>query len=174
MAEPFDEGLLLWKQGHGRVPVCEWEAELEKCNKITEKRSVTLAPKPGSEEEPPLWRPRINVLAEIIKSLASLHQTKHQALLELWTEQEQRFQALLQAQAEDQQVLRSLVHPAGTPAAAAAAAMPHIMLFKTGPHDDLEAFLKLFERAVEAWGWPDSQYCYCRGKSSSRPNSFQW
>lgn len=34
--------------------------------------------------------------------------------------------------------------------------MVHVILSKTGPQDDLEAFIKLFEHAMEVWGWPNS------------------
>lgn len=91
-------------------------------------------------------------LTEIIKSVADIHQTQHQAVLELCTDQELCFQNLQQAQAEDWKVLQSLVQSAGTPAAApvAAPAMPHITLSKIGLEDEPEAFVKLFKHTAEA------------------------
>lgn len=89
-------------------------------------------------------------LAQIVQTLASLHKTQHQALLKLCKEHMQSIQALLEAQAEDWQVLWSLgTHGysyAGTPAASSVAAMA------IGPQDDPEAFLELFECAVVTWG----------------------
>ncbi|XP_060767864.1 uncharacterized protein LOC132875191 [Neoarius graeffei] len=73
--------------------------------------------------------------------------------------EQQQFQALFQAQQEDQQVLRSLIVLAGTPAAVSVVAVgfPPVSLTKMWSQDDLEAFLELFERAAEAWGWPEEQ-----------------
>lgn len=112
-------------------------------------------------------------LAEIVKSLASLYQTQHQALLELRKKQDQHFQALLQAQME---VLWSLVQPAGTPAAAplAGTVMPHITLSNLGLLENQEAFLELLQCAIAGQhhsGW--SACCNYRGKPNSWPNSFQ-
>lgn len=47
------------------------------------------------------------LLGKVIKTQALIHHTKHQAPLE----QEQHFQALNQAQAEDRQLLQSLIWP---------------------------------------------------------------
>lgn len=55
---------------------------------------------------------------DLVHVLATAYQNQHQALVIRCTEQEQHFQALLQAQQEDQQVLQSLIVLAGTPAAA--------------------------------------------------------
>lgn len=64
------------------------------------------------------------------------HQTKHQTLVELHTEQEQRFKPLFQAQTEDQ-VLCSLVQPLASLAPAAiivvAVAKLHIKLSNMAP-----------------------------------------
>lgn len=57
----------------------------------------------------------------------------------LHLEQEQQFQAILWAQAENQQVLQSLVQPVGTPATAQAAAA------KMGLQDNPRAYIKIFE-----------------------------
>lgn len=67
--------------------------------------------------------------AETVQTLAGIHQTQHQVIIELCMDQEQCFQALFQVQAEDRQVLQSPVQPADTPAAAPAA-LPHITLTK--------------------------------------------
>lgn len=68
-------------------------------------------------------------------------------LVNICTEQKQCFQALFQAQQDDQQVLWSLIASTDTPAAvpAVAADFSHISLTKVGPHDDPQTFLELFE-----------------------------
>ncbi len=48
-------------------------------------------------------------LVELVKSLAGLHQTQYQALMDLKLEQEDRFWLFVQVQDEDWQVLRSLL-----------------------------------------------------------------
>lgn len=72
-----------------------------------------------------------SALATIVKTLTGIHQTQHQALHELQTEQEQ-------VHAEDQQVLWSLPQPVGNPSIAATAttAMPHVTHVKMGLQDD--------------------------------------
>ncbi|XP_051548127.1 uncharacterized protein LOC127437324 [Myxocyprinus asiaticus] len=64
------------------------------------------------------------------------------------------------AQAEDRQVLRSLIpHGASTGVTSAAApAITHFTLAKLGPEDDPEAFVELFELVMEAAEWPESQW----------------
>ncbi|XP_042571950.1 uncharacterized protein LOC122135788 [Cyprinus carpio] len=47
--------------------------------------------------------------AEIITSLAGLHQEHHQALLDLRADHEHRFQAMMQVQQEDRELFRSLL-----------------------------------------------------------------
>ncbi|XP_051581090.1 uncharacterized protein LOC127456668 [Myxocyprinus asiaticus] len=95
--------------------------------------------------------------AEVLKSLAGLHHTHHQALLELRQDQDRRFHEILQVQAEDRHVIQSLLSqekaPAETPDTAAPAA-----LMKMGAEDDPEAFLDIFERTAEIWGWPRAQW----------------
>ncbi len=90
-------------------------------------------------------------LAELVQSLAGLHQAQHQALLDMKLEQEDRFQLLVQAQDEDRRAIRSLLGREGTPVAAPSIA--HVPLMKMGPHDDPEAFVDLFEKTAEACGW---------------------
>ncbi|XP_051505984.1 beta-klotho [Myxocyprinus asiaticus] len=120
-----------------------------------------------------------SLLAEVIKTLAGIHQIQHQALLELRVELEQWFQVLFQAQAEDRQVLRSFVHQEGSSATTPGPPMAvPIVLTKMGMQDNLEAFIELFERTAEVWKCqaPSGQSVYCRcclGKPSSWLN-FLW
>ncbi|XP_056622871.1 uncharacterized protein LOC130435997 [Triplophysa dalaica] len=51
--------------------------------------------------------------AEVISSLAGLHQEQHQALLSLREDQERRFQALIQTQQEDRESFRSWLSQEG-------------------------------------------------------------
>lgn len=90
-------------------------------------------------------------------SLTGIHQTQQLALLELCTEQEQHFKALLQALTEDRLGLRSLVQPVDTPAAA----MAHIKLSKMGAQDDPEVPVELSEHSAAVWGDPESQWAVC-------------
>ncbi|XP_052398583.1 uncharacterized protein LOC127946212 isoform X2 [Carassius gibelio] len=93
--------------------------------------------------------------ADIISSLAGLHQEHHQALLDLRADQDHRFQAMMRAQQEDRELVRSLLdREARTGSASPSAPPPHMPLPKMGPTDDPEAFLDLFERTAEACGWP--------------------
>ncbi len=95
-------------------------------------------------------------LAELVKSLAGLHQAQHQALMDMKLEQEDRFRLLVQAQDEDRRAIRSLLGREETPVAAPSIA--HVPLMKMGPHDDPEAFVDLFEKTAEACGWARSQW----------------
>ncbi len=95
-------------------------------------------------------------LAELVKSLAGLHQTQHQALIYMKLEQEDRFRVLVQAQDEDRRVLRSLLGRKGIPVAAPSIA--HVPLMKMGPQDDPEAFVDLFEKTAKACGWARTQW----------------
>ncbi len=95
-------------------------------------------------------------LAELVKSLAGLHQAQHQALMDMKLEQEDRFRLLVQAQDEDRRAIRSLLGREETPIAAPSIA--HVPLIKMGPHDDPEAFVDLFEKTAEACGWARSQW----------------
>ncbi|XP_048009707.1 uncharacterized protein LOC125243888 [Megalobrama amblycephala] len=117
-----------------------------------------------------------STFAEVIASLAVLHQEQHQALLDLRTDQERRFQAIVQAQQEDRERFRSWIdrevrqETIGQPAAPT-----HLPLNKMGPCDDPEAFLDLFERSAEASGWPRDQWSmrrrttWWRAKGSANP-----
>ncbi len=95
-------------------------------------------------------------LAELVKSLAGLHQAQHQALLDMKLEQEDRFRLLVQAQDEDRRAIRSLLGREGSPVAAPTIA--HVPLMRMGPHDDPEAFVDLFEKTAEACGWARTQW----------------
>ena len=103
--------------------------------------------------------PSSTPLADIISSLAALHQEQHQALLDLRTDQERRFHAILQAQQEDRERFRSWIDREVRTEASGQPAVPaHLPLHKMGPQDDPEAFLELFEKSAEACGWPRDQW----------------
>lgn len=89
-------------------------------------------------------------------SLANLHQTQHQAFLQLCRNQEQRIKDLPDARAEDRQVLQGLVQQARISPTASVVnmAMPHAALTKMGPQDDPEVFLELYVCSTGVWGWP--------------------
>ncbi len=95
-------------------------------------------------------------LAELVKSLAGLHQMQHQALVDLKLEQEDQFRLLVQVQDEDPQILRSLLGREASPVTAPSIA--HVQLMKMGPQDDPEAFVDLFEKTAEACGWARTQW----------------
>ncbi|XP_051989667.1 zinc finger protein 445-like [Xyrauchen texanus] len=101
-------------------------------------------------------------LAEVLQSLATLHQSHQQSLLELRQDQDRRFFEIMRAQAEDRHAIRSLLSQEAAPAAAATpdtrATLPPPALQKMGPADDTEAFIDLFERTAEIWGWPQDQW----------------
>ncbi|KAK9959353.1 hypothetical protein ABG768_009481 [Culter alburnus] len=100
-----------------------------------------------------------STFAEVIASLAVLHQEQHQALLDLRTDQERRFQAIVQAQQEDRERFRSWIdREVHQETIGQLAAPTHLPLNKMGPCDDPEAFLDLFERSAEASGWPRDQW----------------
>ncbi|XP_067309292.1 uncharacterized protein [Pseudorasbora parva] len=94
-------------------------------------------------------------LADLVQSLAGLHQETHQDLRAVREEQNKRFEVLLQAQHEDRELFRSWMDreiraiPSRTTDSAAA-----VPLSKMGPQDDPEAFVDLFERTAELRGWP--------------------
>lgn len=94
---------------------------------------------------------------EVIQLLVGLHQEHHQALLGIRDDQEQHFRVLVQAQQEDRELFWSWIERgvwAGeTPSTPAPPT--HVPLQKMGPLDDPEAFVDLFERSVEACGWPE-------------------
>ncbi len=104
--------------------------------------------------------PTSSPFADVIQSLAGLHQEHHQALLDMREDQERRFCALVENQQEDRELFRSWmdreVRAGGIPPAPA---LPtHMPLQKMGPQDDTEAFLDLFEKTAEACGWPQMNW----------------
>ncbi|MGL5500949.1 MAG: hypothetical protein ACRDCK_07355, partial [Plesiomonas shigelloides] len=107
-----------------------------------------------------MQNPSAGPFADIIQSLAGLHQEHHQALLGMRDDQEKRFLALVKAQQEDRALFRSWidreVKAAGTPATPAPPI--HVPLNKMGPQDDPEVFIDLFERSAEACGWPKADW----------------
>ncbi|CAM4681797.1 unnamed protein product [Leuciscus chuanchicus] len=80
--------------------------------------------------------PPATPFADIIQSLAGLHQEQHQHLLAIKEEQDQRFEALLRSQQEDRELFRSWVDR----------------------EDDPEAFLDLFEKSAEDREWPTEDW----------------
>ncbi len=98
--------------------------------------------------------------AEVIQSLAGLHQEHHKALLDMRADQERRFCALVQNQREDRELFRSWmvrkVRAGGSPTAPAPPT--HMPVQKMGPQDDPEVFLDLFEKTAEACGWPQTDW----------------
>ncbi|XP_051970081.1 neurotrophin receptor-interacting factor homolog [Xyrauchen texanus] len=101
-------------------------------------------------------------LAEVLQSLATLHQSHQQSLLELRQDQDRLFFEIMRAQAEDRLAIQSLLSQEAASDTAATpdtcATLPPPALQKMGPADDPEAFLDLFERTAEIWGWPRNQW----------------
>ncbi|KAL0190639.1 hypothetical protein M9458_013337, partial [Cirrhinus mrigala] len=103
--------------------------------------------------------PTSTPFADVISSLAALHQEHHQALLDMRSDQERRFQAIVQAQQEDRERFQSWMDREVRAEAAAEQTSPsHLPLNKMGPQDDPEAFLDLFEKTAETGGWPKEQW----------------
>ncbi len=104
--------------------------------------------------------PSSSPFADVIHSLAGLHQEHHQALLDMREDQERRFQTLVRTQQEDRELFRSWMDREVRAGGATPAPAPptHMPLNKMGPQDDLEAFIDLFERTAEACGWPPANW----------------
>ncbi len=104
--------------------------------------------------------PSSSPFADVIHSLAGLHQEHHQALLDMREDQERRFQTLVRAQQEDRELFRSWMDREVRAGGATPALAPptHMPLNKMGPQDDPEAFIDLFERTAEACGWPSANW----------------
>ncbi len=104
--------------------------------------------------------PSSSPFAEVIQSLAGLHQEHHQALLDMREDQERWFRALIQTQQEDRELFRSWMDRevrAGE-ILTALALSTHMPFNKMGPQDDPEAFIDLFEKTAEACGWPQTNW----------------
>ncbi len=98
--------------------------------------------------------------ADVIQSLAGLHQEHHKALMDMRADQERRFCALVQNQREDRELFRSWmdreVRAGENPTVPAPPT--HMPVQKMGPQDDPEAFLNLFEKTAAACGWPQTDW----------------
>ncbi len=98
--------------------------------------------------------------ADVIQSLAGLHQEHHKALMDMRADQERRFCALVQNQREDRELFRSWmdreVRAGENPTVPAPPT--HMPVQKMGPQDDPEAFLDLFEKTAAACGWPQTDW----------------
>ncbi|KAI5628938.1 hypothetical protein C0J50_10558 [Silurus asotus] len=92
-------------------------------------------------------------LAELVKAIAELQQTQHQALLQVRAEQEQWFEEVIRAQAEDRAAFRSALSSKEAPVNSPPRPPPSIPLIKMGTQDDVKAFLELFERIAVAGEW---------------------
>ncbi len=98
--------------------------------------------------------------AEVIQSLAGLHQEHHKALMDMRADQERRFCALVQNQREDRELLRSWMDREVRAGESSTTPAPptHMPVQKMGPQDDPEAFLDLFEKTTAACGWPQTDW----------------
>ncbi|XP_059423164.1 neurotrophin receptor-interacting factor homolog [Carassius carassius] len=106
-----------------------------------------------------MQNPSSTPLADIIASLPVLHCEQHQALLDLRTDQKRRFQAIVQAQQEDRERIRSWIDQEVPAEATGPPTVPvHLPMHKMGPQDDPEAFLELFQKSAEACRWPREQW----------------
>ncbi len=98
--------------------------------------------------------------ADVIQSLAGLHQEQHKALMDMRADQERRFCALVQNQREDRELFRSWmdreVRAGENPTVPAPPT--HMPVQKMGPQDDPEAFLDLFGKTAAACGWPQPDW----------------
>ncbi|XDV46982.1 hypothetical protein PO909_016758 [Leuciscus waleckii] len=119
----------------------------------------TGAENPGGKKiAAAMQTPPATPFADIITSLAGLHQEQHQQLLAIKEEQDQRFAALLRGQQEDRELFRSWIDRevrATPPVKETSTPLP---LNKMGPQDDPEAFIDLFERSAEDRGWPTQDW----------------
>ncbi len=98
--------------------------------------------------------------ADVIQSLAGLHQEHHKALMDMRADQERRFCALVQNQREDRELFRSWMDREVRAGESPTAPAPptHMPVQKMGPQDDPEAFLDLFEKTAAACGWPQTDW----------------
>ncbi len=98
--------------------------------------------------------------AEVIQSLAGLHQEHHKVLMDMRADQERRFCALVQNQREDRELLRSWMDREVRAGESSTTPAPptHMPVQKMGPQDDPEAFIDLFEKTAAACGWPQTDW----------------
>ncbi len=120
-------------------------------------------PKPGEGSRNAaaiMSSPSGSPFADVIQSLAGLHQEHHKALMDMRADQERRFCALVQNQREDRELFRSWmdreVRAGENPTVPAPPT--HMPVQKMGPQDDPEAFLDLFEKTAAACGWPQTDW----------------
>ncbi len=120
-------------------------------------------PKPGEGSRiaaASMSSPTRSPFAEVIQSLAGLHQEHHKALMDMRADQERRFCALVQNQREDRELFRSWMDREVRAGESTTAPAPptHMPVQKMGPQDDPEAFLDLFEKTAEACGWAQTDW----------------
>ncbi len=120
-------------------------------------------PKPGEGSRNAaaiMSSPSGSPFADVIQSLAGLHQEHHKALMDMRADQERRFCALVQNQREDRELFRSWMDREVRAGESPTALAPptHMPLQKMGPQDDPEAFLDLFEKTAAACGWPQTDW----------------
>lgn len=139
-------------------------------NKVHQKQSLRPRPLPsyrsytgaetreGSRRAAAIMQtPTSMPFADVISSLVVLHQEQHQALLDIRTDQERRFQAIIQVQQEDRERFRSWMdREVQAEAATQQTLVPHLPLNTIGAQDDPEAFLDLFDKTAETGGGPES------------------
>ncbi len=107
--------------------------------------------------------PTSTPFADVISSLAVLNQEQHQALLDIWSDQEHHFKAIIQAQQEDHKTFwRWMDREVRAETAARQTPPTHLPLTKMGVEmgveDEPEAFVDLFEKTAETSGWPREQW----------------
>ncbi len=120
-------------------------------------------PKPGEGSRNAaaiMSSPSGSPFADVIQSLAGLHQEHHKALMDMRADQERRFCALVQNQREDRELFRSWMDREVRAGESPTAPAPptHMPVQKMGPQDDPEAFLDLFEKTAAACGWPQTDW----------------
>ncbi len=124
---------------------------------------VTLVPKPGKGSRNAaaiMSSPSGSPFADVIQSLAGLHQEQHKALMDMRADQERRFCALVQNQREDRELFRSWMDREVRAGENPTVPPPptHMPVQKMGPQDDPEAFLDLFGKTAAACGWPQTDW----------------
>ncbi len=94
--------------------------------------------------------------ADVIQSLAGLHQEHHKALMDMRADQERRFCALVQNQREDRELFRSWMDREVRAGESPTALAPptHMPVQKMGPQDDPDPW-PLWEDRGSMWVAPD-------------------